>query len=113
MFLAVHTAAMEMLSPDSSNLCRKPEIVSDAVYALLCKDSKSVTGQFLIDEDILKKEGITDFTDYACNPGNIIDSFIFSGQKKEILINIYLIEIIITIKFISTLLLKLFLKYKI
>lgn len=82
---------MDMLTgPDSSNLCRKPEIMSDAVYALLCKDSKSVTGQFLIDEDILKKEGITDLTDYACNPGNIINLFIFYGQTKETLtINIY------------------------
>jgi len=76
-FLAIHTAAMDMLSgSDSSNLCRKPEIMSDAVYALLCKDSKSITGQFLIDEDILKNEGITDFTDYACNPGNVRLHFI-------------------------------------
>lgn len=89
---------MDMLSgSDSSDICRKPEIVSDAVYALLCKDSKSITGQFLIDEDVLTKEGITDFTDYACNPGNI-NSFIFYGQKKEILIiNIYLMEVIIMI----------------
>ncbi|XP_011881342.1 PREDICTED: hydroxysteroid dehydrogenase-like protein 2 [Vollenhovia emeryi] len=68
---AIHTAAMDMLSgSDSSNVCRKPEIMSDAVYALICKDSKSITGQFLIDEDILKNEGIADFTDYACNPAN-------------------------------------------
>ncbi|XP_011141140.2 hydroxysteroid dehydrogenase-like protein 2 isoform X1 [Harpegnathos saltator] len=68
---AIHTAAIEMLSgPDSSNYSRKPEIMADAVYTLLCKDSKTVTGQFLIDENILKGEGITDFTDYACNPEN-------------------------------------------
>lgn len=59
-----------MLSgPDSSNFSRKPEIMADAVYALLCKDSKTITGQFLIDEDILKGEGIIDLTNYACNPG--------------------------------------------
>lgn len=72
LFVAIHTAAIEMLSgPESSNFSRKPEIMADAVYALLCKDSKTVTGQFLIDENILKDEGITDLTDYACNPGNI------------------------------------------
>jgi len=60
-----------LLSSDSSNVSRKPEIMADAVYTLLCKDSKSITGHFLIDEEILKNEGITDFTDYACNPGNI------------------------------------------
>lgn len=73
LFVAIHTAAIEMLSgPDSSDFSRKPEIMADAIYALVCKDSKTVTGQFLIDEDILKGEEITDFTDYACNPSNII-----------------------------------------
>ncbi|OAD52970.1 Hydroxysteroid dehydrogenase-like protein 2 [Eufriesea mexicana] len=68
---AIFTAAIEMLSgPESSNYSRKPEIMADAVYALICKNSKSITGQFLIDEEILKNEGITDFTDYACNPKN-------------------------------------------
>ncbi|XP_070157637.1 hydroxysteroid dehydrogenase-like protein 2 [Polyergus mexicanus] len=68
---AIYTAAMEMLSgSESSDVCRKPEIIADAVYTLLCKDSKSVTGQFLIDEDILKNEGVADFTNYACNPAN-------------------------------------------
>lgn len=58
-----------LTGPDSSNVSRKPEIMGDAVYALICKDSKSVTGQFLIDEEILKNEGIDDLTQYACNPG--------------------------------------------
>lgn len=67
---AIYTAAVAMLSgAESSNYSRKPDIMGDAVYALICKDSKSITGQFLIDEEILKNEGITDFTDYACNPG--------------------------------------------
>ena len=67
---AIYTAAVAMLSgAESSHYSRKPEIMGDAVYALICKDSKSITGQFLIDEEILRNEGITDFTDYACNPG--------------------------------------------
>ena len=78
---AIHTAAIEMLSgPDSSDFSRKPEIMGDAVYALISKDSRSITGQFLIDEEILKQEGITDFTEYACNPANkdklMLDFFI-------------------------------------
>ncbi|XP_043289971.1 hydroxysteroid dehydrogenase-like protein 2 isoform X3 [Venturia canescens] len=67
---AIHTAAIEMLSgPDSKNISRKPEIMADAVYSLICKDSKSITGQFLTDEDILRGEGINNFSQYACNPG--------------------------------------------
>lgn len=69
--LAIHTAAIEMLSgPDAASTSRKPEIMGDAVYALICKDSRSITGKFLVDEDILREEGITDFTQYACDPGN-------------------------------------------
>jgi len=84
LFLAIYTAAMDMLlSSDSSNVCRKPDIMADAVYALLCKDSKSVTGKFLIDEDILKNEGITDFTNYACNPGNIGFHFCYRQIKHN------------------------------
>ncbi|XP_053985835.1 hydroxysteroid dehydrogenase-like protein 2 isoform X2 [Hylaeus volcanicus] len=68
---AIHTAAIEMLSgPSSKDYSRKPEIMADAVYALICRDSRSTTGQFFIDEEILKTEGITDFTEYACNPAN-------------------------------------------
>ena len=48
---------------------RKVEIMADAAYAVLTKPSKECTGQFLIDDDVLKEEGITDFTPYACVPG--------------------------------------------
>lgn len=59
-----------LTGPESSNHSRKPEIVADTVYSLLCKDSKTVTGQFFVDEDYLRNEGINDFTQYACNPGD-------------------------------------------
>ncbi|XP_006558715.1 hydroxysteroid dehydrogenase-like protein 2 isoform X2 [Apis mellifera] len=70
---AIATAAFEMLVNESNDYARKPEIMADAVYALICKDSKSITGKFLIDEEILRNEGITDFTDYACNPDESSD----------------------------------------
>jgi citronellol/citronellal dehydrogenase len=47
---------------------RKPEIVSDAAYAILSKPSTECTGNFFIDEDVLKGEGVTDFASYAVNP---------------------------------------------
>ena len=49
---------------------RKVEIMADAAYAVLSKSSKECTGQFLIDDVVLSKEGITDFTPYSCVPGN-------------------------------------------
>jgi len=70
-YLAIYTAAMEMLGgKDAENQCRKPEIMADAAYAILLKSSKDFTGNFLIDDEVLRKEGITNFDDYSCVKGN-------------------------------------------
>jgi citronellol/citronellal dehydrogenase len=47
---------------------RLPEIVADAAYYILQKPSFETTGNFFIDEDVLKQEGVTDFGHYAVNP---------------------------------------------
>ncbi|CAL8089078.1 unnamed protein product [Orchesella dallaii] len=64
---AIYTAAMEMLGGGSSikDQCRMPEIMSDAAYAILCQDSMTATGNFYIDENVLRDQGITDLTPYA------------------------------------------------
>lgn len=66
---------MDMLGGSGvSKQCRKAEIMADAAYAILSK-STSYTGQFVIDEDILKKEGIKDLDIYAVVPGQLIFFF--------------------------------------
>jgi citronellol/citronellal dehydrogenase len=47
---------------------RTPEIVADAAFHILKRPSAECTGNFFIDEEVLKNEGITDFTKYAVNP---------------------------------------------
>jgi citronellol/citronellal dehydrogenase len=47
---------------------RKPAIVADAAYAVLKKNAAECTGNFFFDEDVLREEGVTDFTPYAVNP---------------------------------------------
>lgn len=47
---------------------RKPEIVADAAYQIFCKPSREATGNFYIDEALLREQGVTDFTSYAVNP---------------------------------------------
>ena len=68
---AINTAALEMLggivTPEQ---CRKPEIVSDAAFIILSKNSKECTGNFFIDEDVLKNEGETNFDKYAVKSGS-------------------------------------------
>ncbi|XP_069779227.1 hydroxysteroid dehydrogenase-like protein 2 isoform X2 [Narcine bancroftii] len=67
---AIYTAAMDMLGgSDVNRQCRKPEIMADAAYAVFCRP-KSFTGNFIIDEDFLKAEGIQDFDIYAVVPGH-------------------------------------------
>lgn len=66
---AIHTAAMEMLGGEGSDkYSRKPEIMSDAAYAILIKEPRSCTGNFYIDEKILAQSGVTDLKQYACHP---------------------------------------------
>ena len=68
---AINTAAIQMLggfvSPEQ---CRKPEIVSDAAYIILSKNSRECSGNFFIDENVLRNEGEKDFEKYAVKPGS-------------------------------------------
>ncbi len=65
---AIATAAIEFNMPQIYNACRKPQIVADAAYLILTSDSKITTGQFFIDEEVLRANGITDFSSYALHP---------------------------------------------
>ncbi|RMF63399.1 MAG: NAD(P)-dependent oxidoreductase [Bacteroidetes bacterium] len=56
---------------------RKPEIMGDAAHYVLTQESRSYTGQFLIDEEVLREAGIEDFSDYAVVPGNELMPDIF------------------------------------
>ena len=64
---AVATAAIKnALGGDSiMNISRSPEIMADAAYIILTKDSKEFTGNFCIDDNLLADHGVTDFSQYA------------------------------------------------
>jgi citronellol/citronellal dehydrogenase len=47
---------------------RTVEIVAEAALVILKKPSFETTGNFFIDEDVLKGEGVNDFGKYAVNP---------------------------------------------
>jgi citronellol/citronellal dehydrogenase len=65
------TAAVQNLLGGEATIrgSRKPEIVADAAHAILVKDSRSCTGNFFIDDDVLRAEGVTDLDRYAVEPG--------------------------------------------
>jgi len=71
-------AIMNLLGGDAIvQASRKPEIMADAAAIILKKNSKECTGNFFIDEEVLKENGITDFDKYAVNPNNTLMKDLF------------------------------------
>lgn len=66
----IATAAIENLlgGPSALSRCRKPEIVADAAHAILTRDSREFSGNFCVDEDVLREAGVSDFSVYAVDP---------------------------------------------
>jgi len=66
---AVHTAALQLLPGIDIGKTRKPEIMADAAWWVLTSEARSVSGQFLIDDEVLAANGVTDLDRYAVVPG--------------------------------------------
>ena len=65
----IATAAISHIAGrDAFKQCRKAEIMADAAHAILTKGIE-YTGEFLIDEAVLRGEGVTDFGRYDAVPG--------------------------------------------
>jgi len=66
----IATAAIEFNFPVAMlNASRKPAIVADAAWLILTRNSRECTGNFFIDEEVLKESGVDDFDHYAVMPG--------------------------------------------
>ena len=62
----IDTAAINMLGGlIKADNCRNPEIMADAALSILCRDSKTTSGNFFLDEDVLRADGVKDFDSYA------------------------------------------------
>jgi citronellol/citronellal dehydrogenase len=48
---------------------RKPEIVADAAAIILSKPFEKGTGNFCIDEEVLRNYGVENFDHYSVSPG--------------------------------------------
>jgi citronellol/citronellal dehydrogenase len=64
---AIDTAAVRnLLGGDTvAAMSRSPDIMADAAYAIFNRNSRAATGNFYIDEEVLRAEGVTDFSVYA------------------------------------------------
>jgi citronellol/citronellal dehydrogenase len=66
----IATAAIEMIGGEEMmRQSRKPEIIADAAHAILTSDSHTCTGNFFLDEDLLRSRGVTDFEQYSMVKG--------------------------------------------
>ncbi len=77
---AIATAAVGNLLGGEAVLrhARKPEIVADAAHAILTRPARDCSGNFFVDVNVLKEEGVTDFAPYAVDPSceAVLDFFL-------------------------------------
>ena len=68
----IATAAVEFEAggPNLLPRSRKPEIMADAAVALISRPQMQTTGQCLIDEQVLREEGLQDLSHYRYEPGD-------------------------------------------
>lgn len=66
----IATAAIEfeLGSRDAFKRARTPAIMADAAHAILASQNRSITGRLLIDEEILREQGVSDFEHYRFDP---------------------------------------------
>lgn len=50
---------------------RDPRIMGDAAHAVLVRDSRERTGQFLVDDEVLAEAGVTDLSVYGGSPDTL------------------------------------------
>ena len=76
---AIDTAALAMIPGVDTAACRTPEILADAAYIILNRNSASCSGNFFVDDEVLASEGITDLEKYSVVPGTkdfLLDFFL-------------------------------------
>lgn len=67
---------------------RSPRVMADAAYAVVTQPSRECTGNFFIDELVLKEAGVTDFAEYAAVPGDteppFLDFFVPAEMLRQV-----------------------------
>jgi len=68
----IATAAIEFAvgSRDLFKNCRKPDIMADAAHAVITTEKCALTGQCLIDEEVLRERGVSDMGRYSVDPAH-------------------------------------------
>jgi citronellol/citronellal dehydrogenase len=62
---------------------RKVDIMADAAHAILIRNCWETTGNFFIDEEVLRETGVTDFESYSVKPGTELQMDFFIEPSIE------------------------------
>lgn len=73
----IATAALQAIPGTLAERGRLSQIVADAAAQILIRDSRTTTGNFFIDEQVLTAAGVTDFSAYAVAPGQPLQTDLF------------------------------------
>jgi citronellol/citronellal dehydrogenase len=67
----IATAALMMIpgAREQIDRTRQPTIMADAAHAIFTRDARTTTGNFFLDDEVLRDAGVTDFDRYAVKPG--------------------------------------------
>jgi len=55
--------------------------MADAAHAIVSRDARKCTGNFFIDEEVLREEGVENLEPYAITPGSSLFSDLFVDAK--------------------------------
>lgn len=74
----IATSALKVAQAGLGDLGRVPTIMADAAYEILTSPSREFTARCVLDEEVLRERGVTDFDQYLVTPGidPIIDLFV-------------------------------------
>ncbi len=67
----IATAAVQNLLGGDATVrgSRSPDIMADAAHAILTRPSRECTGNFFVDDDVMRSAGVTDLSRYQMVPG--------------------------------------------
>ena len=77
----IATAALQIIPGAAPEAGRTPEIMADAAHYVLTRPRGSLTGGFLIDEEVLREAGVTDFSRYAFKAGEKLRIDLFLDER--------------------------------
>ena len=73
----IATVALQMIPGIDARRARKPQMMADAAHWVLTQPGRGCSGNFFIDEDVLRKAGTTDFGRYAVDPAQSLQTDLF------------------------------------